>query len=92
VADTQQVIIEFITETGQLDSAIDQLEKTGAIDSKLAGAFKQTTAEINKQSTAIKSAATSTAPLKKNLEDVDKATKKLARFSDSLSFVLVISD
>lgn len=79
MAETQQVIIEFITETGQLDTAIDQLEKTGAIDSKLAGAFKQTTAEINKQSSAIKSAATSTAPLKKNLEDVDKATKKIAQ-------------
>jgi hypothetical protein len=79
VAETQQVIIEFLTETGQLESAIDQLEKTGAIDSKLAGAFKQTTAEINKQSSAIKSAAGSTAPLKKNLEDVDKATKKVAQ-------------
>lgn len=79
MAETKQVIIEFITETGQLDTAIDQLEKTGAIDSKLAGAFKQTTAEINKQSSAIKSAASSTTPLKKNLEDVDKATKKIAQ-------------
>lgn len=79
MAETQQVIIEFVTETGQLDSAIDQLEKTGAIDSKLASAFKQTSAEINKQSAAIKSAAASTAPLKKNLEDVDKATKKIAQ-------------
>lgn len=79
MAETQTVIIEFLTETGQLDTAIDQLEKTGAIDSKLAGAFKQTTAEINKQSSAIKNAASSTAPLKKNLEDVDKATKKIAQ-------------
>lgn len=79
MAETQQVIIEFLTDTSQLDTAIDQLEKTGAIDSKLAGAFKQTTAEINKQSSAIKSAAGSTAPLKKNLEDIDKATKKVAQ-------------
>lgn len=79
MAETQQVIIEFVTKTGQLDSAIDQLEKTGVIDTKLASAFKQTSAEINKQSAAIKSAAASTAPLKKNLEDVDKATKKIAQ-------------
>lgn len=76
MAETQTVVIEFITETGQLDSAIDQLEKTGAIDSKMASAFKQTNAEISKQSTEIKKAAASTAPLKKNLEDVNKATKK----------------
>lgn len=79
MAETQQVIIEFIAETGQLDSAIDQLEKTGAIDSKMASAFKQTNAEISKQSAEIKKAASSTAPLKKNLEDVNKATKKFTQ-------------
>lgn len=76
---TQQVIIEFVTNDTQLESSIDKLEKTGVIDSKLASAFKQTTAEINKQSTAIKSTASSTAPLKKNLEDVNKATKKFTQ-------------
>lgn len=79
MAETQTVIIEFIAETGQLDSAIDQLEKTGAIDSKMASAFKQTNAEISKQSAEIKKAASSTAPLKKNLEDVNKATKKFTQ-------------
>lgn len=79
MAETQQVIIEFIAETGQLDSAIDQLEKTGAIDSKLAQEFKRNSAEINKQATEIKKAAASTAPLKKNLEDVNKATKSFTK-------------
>ncbi len=79
MAETQQVIIEFVTNDEQLDSAISKLEKTGAVDSKLATAFKQTTSEINKQSAAIKSVAGSTAPLKKNLEDVDKATKKFTQ-------------
>lgn len=75
MAETQQVIIEFVTNDEQLESSIDKLEKTGAIDSKLANSFKQTSAEINKQAAEIKKAAASTAPLKKNLEDVDKATK-----------------
>lgn len=79
MAETQTVIIEFITQDEQLDSAIDKLEKTGAVDSKLATAFKQTNAEINKQSAEIKKAAASTTPLKKNLEDVNKATKKFTQ-------------
>lgn len=79
MAETQTVIIEFIAETGQLDSAIDQLEKTGAIDSKLAQEFKRNSAEISKQSAEIKKAAASTTPLKKNLEDVNKATKSFTK-------------
>ncbi len=79
MAETQTVLIEFLTNDEQLDSAISKLEKTGAVDSKLATAFKQTTSEINKQSAAIKSVAGSTAPLKKNLEDIDKATKKFTQ-------------
>jgi hypothetical protein len=79
VAETQQVIIEFITNDEQLDSAINKLEKTGAIDSQIANSFKQTTAEISKQSAEIKKAATATTPLKKNLEDVDKATKQFTQ-------------
>lgn len=75
MAETQTVVIEFITNDEQLDSAINKLEKTGAVDSQLANSFKQTTAEISKQSAEIKKAAGSTAPLKKNLDDVNKATK-----------------
>jgi hypothetical protein len=79
VAETQQVIIEFVTNDEQLDSAINKLEKTGAIDSQIANAFKQTTAEISKQSNEIKKAATATAPLKNNLEDVSKVTKNFTQ-------------
>lgn len=79
MAETQQVIIEFITNDEQLESTIDKLEKTGAIDSKLANAFKQTTAEISKQSTEIKKVGAATTPLKKNLEDIDKATKSFTQ-------------
>jgi len=89
VAETQQVIIEFVTNDEQLESSIDKLEKTGAIDSKLANSFKQTSAEINKQAAEIKKAAASTAPLKKNLEDVSKATQAfteqfMAGFNDGV--------
>lgn len=75
MAETQQVIIEFVTDTAQVDTAIDKLEKTGAIDSKLANGFKQTTAEISKQANEIQKTAAATTPLKKNLEDVAKTVK-----------------
>lgn len=93
MAETQQVIIEFVTNDEQLESSIDKLEKTGAVDSKLAASFKQTSAEINKQAAEIKKAAAATAPLKKNLEDVDKAAKSftedfMAGFSEGVTDAL----
>lgn len=72
---TQTVLVQLIVDDSQLETAIDHLEKTGAIDAKLANGFKQTTAEINKQAQALKADASATAPLKKNLEDISKATK-----------------
>lgn len=79
MAETQTVIIEFVTDDAQLDTAINKLEKTGAVDAKLAQEFKKNTAEISKQSVEIKKAAASTAPLKKNLEDVNKAAKSFTK-------------
>jgi hypothetical protein len=76
VAET--ILIEFQVEDGQLISAIDLLEKTGQIDAKMANGFKQTTAEINRQAQAIKADASATSPLKKNLEDINKATKNMS--------------
>lgn len=76
---TEQVLIEFLADYSSLDTAIETLEKSGAVDSKLATAFKQTTAEVNKQTAAIKAEATATAPLKKNLEDVNKSVKTMTQ-------------
>lgn len=73
----EQIIVEYIVDYDQLDKAIDTLEKTGAIDSKLAQSFKQTTAEINKQSQAIKSEASEAKTVKKNLDDISKSAKNV---------------
>jgi hypothetical protein len=75
----EQILIELIVDDSQLQPAIDQLEKTGAIDAKLANGFRQTTAEINKQAQAIKADAAATAPLKKNLEEINKITKNVSQ-------------
>jgi hypothetical protein len=79
VAETQQVIIEFLTNDEQLDSAISKLEKTGAVDSRLASAFKQTTAEINKQASAIRNINVPFSPFKKNIEESNKAVKSFSQ-------------
>lgn len=76
---TETVLIEFQIDDSQLVSALERLEKSGSVDLKMATAFKTTNAEISKQSAEIKKAAASTAPLKKNLEDVNKATKKFTQ-------------
>lgn len=75
---TQQVVVQLILDDSQLTPALEQLESAGVIDAKLAGAFKQTTAEINKQAQAIKASAESATPLKKNLEDISKQVKNTA--------------
>jgi hypothetical protein len=77
VAET--ILIELVVDDSQLLPAIDLLEKTGQIDAKLANGFRQTTAEINKQAQAIKADAAATAPLKKNLEDINKITKNVSQ-------------
>lgn len=72
-----QILIEFIVDTTQIESAIDLLEKIGQVDAKTAAGFRQANAEINKQSSAIKASAAAALPLKKNLEDVSRATKSM---------------
>lgn len=80
MAETQQVIIEFLVDSSEVDTAIDKLEKTGAIDSKLANSFKQTTAEINKQSSAIKNLNVPFLPLKTNFDQISKKLKEQIDF------------
>lgn len=75
MAETQTVIIEFLTDDVQLDTAINKLEKTGAVDTKLAQDFKKNTAEISKQAIEIQKTAAAASPLKKSMEDVARAVK-----------------
>lgn len=79
MAEAQTVLIEFQIDDSQLISALERLEKAGTVDSKLASSFKQTTAEMTKQTAEAKKAASATQPIKKNLEDVNKATKQFTK-------------
>ena len=77
MADTQQIIVELIVDDSQLTTAIEHLEKTGQIDSQLANSFKQTTTELNKQATAIKSGTSLVGTLKKQFTDLAQTANKL---------------
>lgn len=70
------VIIDFIVNTQQLDSAIATLEKTGQIDAKVAEGFKQTNAAISQQSAALKKTAQDMRGPITSLDQLDKRTKK----------------
>lgn len=74
---TQEVLIEFIADYASLDKAIDTLEKTGKVDAAVAQSFKQTNAEISKQSQAIKKTASD---LKAPIQSIDQLDKKTKQF------------
>lgn len=59
--ETQQVLIEFETDTAQLDTALSVLEKTGKIDKDAASQLKQTNAELAKRSKLINQVGKDTA-------------------------------
>lgn len=76
----EQILIELIVDDSQLQPAIDLLEKTGQIDSKLANGFKQTTSEINKQAAAIKNENAALAAMQKNFDALSKELKEQNQF------------
>jgi hypothetical protein len=76
----EQITIELVVDDSQLQPAIDLLEKTGQIDSKLANGFRQTTAEINKQAAAIKTDTAAVAALQKNFDQLSKELKEQNQF------------
>lgn len=73
----QEVLIEFLADYTSLDKAIDVLEKTGKVDAAVAQSFKQTNAEISKQSQAIKKTASD---LKAPIQSIDQLDKKTKQF------------
>lgn len=49
MADTQQIIIEFISDTSQLQPGVDKLEAMGKIDQASAAVFRQTNEQIKQR-------------------------------------------
>jgi hypothetical protein len=74
----EQILIELVTDTTQLETAIDQLVRMGAVDDKLAASFKKGTDEVNKQVAAIKNVGNATSGTAKNLESIATAAKNVS--------------
>lgn len=69
---TQNVIIEFISDTSKLEPAVDQLERIGKVEQGQAAAFKTTNTEINKQAEALKNVS----KVNDQISQTGKVTKK----------------
>lgn len=67
-----QIIIEFIGDTTQLQPAIDVLQNLGQIDAKAAESFKKSNAELAKRTTTLKEVNTESQKHIKTLQDVEK--------------------
>jgi hypothetical protein len=80
MAVTEQILVEFVADYSSLDTAIESLEKSGAIDAKMATAFKQTTSEVNKQTAAIKGESAEIQKLKKDFDSLSKELKEQNQF------------
>jgi hypothetical protein len=72
---TEEVLIKLDADYSELDTALAALEKSGAVDPKIAASFRLTTAEIAKQAAAAKVLDASLKPTKKTIEDLVKQFK-----------------
>lgn len=77
---TEQVLIEFQTDTTQLEPALTILEKMGQIDAKTAAIFKKGNDELEKRKTATDKVTDST---KKAAEATDKAAQASEKVADA---------
>lgn len=82
---TEQVLIEFVSDTSGLQSSIDKLEALGVIDQKVATAFKQSNTELTKRSQQLNAIGSNTSKLasennkvKKSITDLDASVKGFA--------------
>lgn len=82
---TQQVFVEFISDTSKLEPAVDQLERIGKVEQGQAAAFKATNTEINKQADALKKVSAVNQQIdatgritKKNVADLATAVKGMS--------------
>lgn len=69
---TQEVVVNFVVNDADLDSALKKLETAGKVDPTTAQSFKQTTAELTKEAQALDKLASSY----QNLNDKFKNTSK----------------
>lgn len=70
-----EVLIDFVVNSQQLNSAIELLEKTGQVDAKVGEQFRKTNAELNKQASAAKNVANDLKGPSKQLDELNKKTK-----------------
>lgn len=86
MAVTEQVIIEFVSDSSGLAPAVDQLEALGKIDKQTAQVFKQTNAELQRRGKELQAVGAGTAKatrdttkIKSTFADLDKEIKNFTK-------------
>lgn len=83
MADIQRnVLINFQTNTTDLDAALTDLERLGAVDKKAAASFKQTNTEIQKQGKSLQDNNKDLAAQQKSVAGLKKALLDLYKVND----------
>lgn len=70
---TQEVLIEFIPDVSKVETALDQLTKSGKTDAETAESFKKTNAEIDKEAKALEKLSGAYQKFNNNLKNTSKA-------------------
>lgn len=76
MAETQQVIIEFVADPSGLAPAVDKLEALGTIDKKTADTFRQTNSELKKKEQALNSVSNTTKKASTSLDQLRTSAVK----------------
>ena len=71
----EQIIVEFIPDLSQLETAVEQLAKDGKLDPKLAAGYAKTTQEVAKASAAIKKSGNDLKGPITNLDQLDRRSR-----------------
>lgn len=75
----EEVLVNFKVDYSEIDKAIETLNKAGVVDAGMASQFRNTNAEINKQSTAIKATSAATTQLNTTLDTAARSTRQLSQ-------------
>lgn len=72
----ENIVIKFTTDTSEIDSSIDALQRLGKIDEKTAGEFKRSTEDYKKRNDALKDTASTGKAIGDSFEKGGKKAKE----------------
>ena len=81
----EQVLVEFVADTSQLEPSLTLLEKMGQIDKKVADSFRETNKEMEERTKATEKAAAAAGKQLQSTKELEKGVSTLADAMDRAS-------